>query len=218
MEDEDGLLEKGEVLDDDMFRGDGPASTLIPWTSALLGSSLRILSGNVLGEDRLVGWDELGRLGLDRRQPVVQEVLRVHGSGRAALRGRYPVGPATFIGPCDIWANSAAIPRASWTSLIEPERAMQALWRATYVVDDVTTETYGACLCSAAAASMPSTSSGQPGPIIKMQEDASGLYSTGAVSPVPPAAGPLSGEPVRVQPHAPAFHRHVHPRRVPGGR
>jgi hypothetical protein len=59
----------------------------------------------------------------------------------------------------------------------EPERTMQALWRATYVFDEVT---------AAIWKHLPLWHGGYfdgmyqlwaPGPIIRMQEDASGLYS-----------------------------------------
>jgi hypothetical protein len=177
MEDEDGLLEEGEALDDDIFRGDGPASTLIPWTSALLGSSLRILPGNVLGEDRLVGWDELERLGLDHESPWFRKYFEFMEAVVAHSNGRYPVSPGTFIGPCDILGELRGHTQSILDIVDEPELAMQALWRAAYLVDDITTESYKRVPLFCGGYFDGEHQLWAPGPIIKMQEDASGLYS-----------------------------------------
>jgi len=75
LEDEERLLEEGEVLDDDIIRGDMPAAAAIPWLSGMLGSRLRILPGNVLGEDRSASWDEMEALRLDRAHPWFRKYL-----------------------------------------------------------------------------------------------------------------------------------------------
>lgn len=69
MDDEENLLREGELIDDDIIRGDSPVATVIPWLSGMLGSPLKILPGGVLGEELTLSWDELINIKLDHNNP-----------------------------------------------------------------------------------------------------------------------------------------------------
>jgi hypothetical protein len=177
LDDEERLLKEGEVLDDDIIRGDMPAAAAIPWLSGMLGSKLRILPGNVLGEDRSASWEEMDNLRLDRENSWFKKYVNFAEALVRHSRGRYPVSHGAFVGPCDILGELRGHTQSILDIMEEPERAMQALWRATHTFDEVTAEIWKR---------LPTWHGGYfdgmyqlwaPGPIIRMQEDASGLYS-----------------------------------------
>jgi hypothetical protein len=175
--DEERLLKEGEVLDDDIIRGDMPAAAAIPWLSGMLGSRLRILPGNVLGEDRAASFEEMEALRLDQAHPWFRKYIEFAEALVRHSRGRYPVSHGALVGPCDILGELRGHTQSILDIMEEPERALQALWRAAHIFDEVTTEIWKR---------LPRWHGGYfdgmyqlwaPGPIIRMQEDASGLYS-----------------------------------------
>lgn len=177
LKDEERLLTEGEVLDDDIIRGDMPAAAVIPWLSGMLGSRLRILPGNVLGEDRSASWEEMDALRLDPEHPWFKKYVEFAEALVRHSQGRYPVSHGALVGPCDILGELRGHTQSILDILEEPDLAMRALWRATRIFDDVT---------SAIWKHLPLWHGGYfdgmyqlwaPGPIIRMQEDASGLYS-----------------------------------------
>ena len=177
LDDEERLLKEGEILDDDIVRGDMPAAAVIPWLSGMLGSTLRILPGNVLGEDRSATWDEMEMLRLDRQNPWFKKYVEFAQALVRHSNGRYPVSHGALVGPCDILGELRGHTQSILDIMEEPALAMRALWRATHVFDEVTTEIWKR---------LPLWHGGHfdgmyqlwaPGPIIRMQEDASGLYS-----------------------------------------
>lgn len=177
LEDEERLLHEGEILGDDIIRGDMPAAAVVPWLSGMLGTKLRILPGNVLAEDRSASWAEMDALRLDRENPWYKKYVEFAEALVRHSGGRYPVSHGAFGGPCDILAEFRGHTQSIMDVMDEPELAMQALWRATHILDEITTEVWKP---------LPLWHGGYfdgmyqlwaPGPIIRMQEDASGLYS-----------------------------------------
>jgi hypothetical protein len=175
--DEERLLREGEVLDDDIIRGDMPAAAVIPWLSGMLGSRLRILPGNVLGEDRSASWEEMNALRLDRENPWFKKYIEFAAALVRHAQGRYPVSHGALVGPCDILGELRGHTQSILDIMEEPELTMRALWKAARIFDEVTTEIWKR---------LPLWHGGYfdgmyqlwaPGPIIRMQEDASGLYS-----------------------------------------
>jgi hypothetical protein len=177
LEDEERLLREGEILEDDIIRGDMPAAAAIPWLSGMLGSRLRILPGNILGEDRSLGWEALENLRLDRENPWFKKYVEFAEAMVRHSQGRYPVSHGALIGPSDILAELRGHTQSILDIMEEPDRAAALLWRATHLFQEVTEEIWKR---------LPPFHGGyfdgmyqlwSPGPIIRMQEDASGLYS-----------------------------------------
>jgi hypothetical protein len=177
LDDEERLLKEGEVLDDDIIRGDMPAAAVIPWLSGMLGSRLRILPGNVLGEDRSASWEEMDALRLDHENPWFKKYVAFAEALARHSQGRYPVSHGALVGPCDILGELRGHTQSILDIMEEPELTMRALWKATRIFDEVTTAIWKR---------LPLWHGGYfdgmyqlwaPGPIIRMQEDASGLYS-----------------------------------------
>lgn len=175
--DEERLLREGELLGDDIIRGDMPAAAVIPWLSGMLGSRLRILPGNVLGEERLRPWEEIEQLRLDRQHPWFTKYVEFAQALVRHADGRYPVSHGAFVGPCDILGEVRGHTQSILDIMEEPERAQAALWRATHIFEEVTTEIWKRLPLFAGGYYDGMYHLWSPGPIIRIQEDASGLYS-----------------------------------------
>jgi hypothetical protein len=177
MEDEERLLREGEILDDDIIRGDSPAAAVIPWLSGMLGSRLRILPGNILGEEHALAWEELENLSLDRENPWYRKYMEFADVLVARARGRFPVSHGALMGPSDILAEMRGHTQSILDIMLEPERASQVLWRATDIFQEITEAIWQRLprFCGGYFDGMYQLWS--PGPIIRMQEDASGVYS-----------------------------------------
>ena len=154
-----------------------PAAAVIPWLSGMLGGRLRILPGNVLGEDRALSWAEIEELHLDRNHPWFQKYVEFAQTLVRHARGRYPVSHGALVGPSDLLAEWRGHTQSILDIMEEPERAMQALWRAAHIFEEVTCEIWKHLPLFAGGYFDGMYQLWSPGPIIRMQEDASGLYS-----------------------------------------
>ncbi len=175
--DEERLLREGEILDDDIIRGDAPAAAVIPWLSGMLGARLRILPGNILGEERSLPWDELERLRLDAEHPWYRQYMAFAEALAEHAKCRSPVSHGALFGPCDIMGELRGHTQSILDLLTEPERAQALLWHCAEIFKQIT---------DALWARLPLWQGGYfdgmyqlwaPGSIVRMQEDASAVYS-----------------------------------------
>lgn len=176
LDDQERLLREGEIVEDDILRGATP-SQAAPWLDGMLGGRLCILPGSILGEERCLPWDELERLRLDREHPWYRKYMAFVDALVRRSAGRYPVSHGTLHGPSDLAASLRGHSQSVLDLLQEPERARALLERLAAMFLEVT---------EAAWERIPLYHGGYfdgqyqlwaPGPIIRMQEDASGLYS-----------------------------------------
>jgi hypothetical protein len=176
LDDQERLLREGEVIQDDILRGATP-SQAVPWLDGMLGGKLRILPGSILGEERCLPWDELERLRLEREHPWFAKYVACIVALVRRSAGRYPVSHGTLHGPSDLAASLRGHSQSVMDLLEEPERARALLERMAEIFCEVT---------QAAWERIPLYHGGYfdgqyqlwaPGPIIRMQEDATGLYS-----------------------------------------
>lgn len=177
MEDEEGLLREGELVDDDILRGDCPASLVIPWLSAILGCRLRILPGNILGEERLLPWEELERISLDRENPWFKKYVEFAGALVERSAGRFPVSHGAMHAPSDLLGELRGHTQSILDLMEEPEKASAALWRFGDIFQEITKEIWRRLPLFHGGYFDGQYQLWSPGPIIRMQEDASALYS-----------------------------------------
>jgi len=177
MADEERLLQEGEILDDDIIRGDSPASAVIPWMSGMMGSRLRILPGNILGEERAVPWEKLEHVRLDRKNPWFIKYIEVAEALVKRSAGRFPVSHGALLAPSDMMGLLRGHTQSILDLVEEPEKSSRLLWRFADIFQEITTEIWRhlPLFCGGYFDGMYHLWS--PGPIIRMQEDASGLYS-----------------------------------------
>jgi len=176
VEDEEMLLREGEVIDDDILRGACP-SQAVQWLPPMLGAPLRILGESTLSPDLDLSWEELEHLSLDHANPWFQKYLEFIRVLVKASRGRYPVSHGTMSGPSDM----AAILRGHRNMALDFYDAPQRLARLFCRIQEIFRE-----VLEAQWSVTPLFHGGYfdaqyqlwaPGPIVRMQEDATGLFS-----------------------------------------
>lgn len=179
LEDHIRMLREGESIDDDLIRGACPGQAAIPWLPGIVGSKLRILPQNVMGEERQLPWDEALQLRLGPENPWFRKYIDF---ARALVRrsnGTFPVSHAAEIGPTDLHALLRGHTNSILDLTDEPEKSLELLWRAGELFRKVTEEVWKRIPLYGGGYFDAQYSLWAPGPIIRMQEDATAVYSPG---------------------------------------
>jgi hypothetical protein len=176
MDDEERLLREGEAIGDDIFRGASP-SQAVGWLGAMVGCPVRILPGSTLAEERGLSWDELLSINLDHDDPWFKTYMAFIDTLVARSGGRFPVSHGSLVGPSDLHAALRGHGQSIVDIIDEPERSTRLLWQLSDVFRTIT---------EAAWQRIPLFHGGYydamyqlwaPGSIIRMQEDATALFS-----------------------------------------
>jgi hypothetical protein len=171
------ILREGERIGDDLIRGACPGQVAIPWLPAMLGCQVRILPGNVLGEERNLSLEEALRVELDRDSPWFRKYMEFAGALVRASGGMFPVSHSAELGPTDLHA----VLRGHGPSLLdltdEPERSAELLLRLAGIFRDVTEELWKRVPLFHGGYFDAQYSLWGPRPIVRMQEDATAVYS-----------------------------------------
>ncbi|MHB0857258.1 MAG: uroporphyrinogen decarboxylase/cobalamine-independent methonine synthase family protein [Anaerolineae bacterium] len=176
LDDQERLLREGETMADDILRGASP-SQAVPWLDGMVGSQLRILPRSILGEDRRLSWDELAQIHLDHQNPWFIKYVDFLEVLVRRSAGRFPVSHGTLIGPSDLLAALRGHSQSIEDLLLEPEQASEALGRLAGVFREITEEAWKHLPLCYGGYYDAQYQLWAPRPIIRMQEDASGLYS-----------------------------------------
>jgi len=176
MDDQERLLQEGEAMQDDILRGASP-SQAVPWIDAMLGSTLRILPGSVLGQEQTLSWEELAQIRLDQTNPWFGKYMEFGEVLVKRSHGRFPVSHGTLIGPTDLFAGFRGHTRSLMDLLEEPERSQDALWRFAYIFQEITEEFWKRVPLFHGGYFDAQYQLWTQGPIIRMQEDAIAVYS-----------------------------------------
>ncbi len=178
MEDQVRLLREGEEIDDDIFRGASP-SQAVPWLNGMLGSRIRILPGSTLAEERVLSWGELEGLRLDPENPWYRKYMEFAETLVKTSRGRFPVSHGTLVGPTDL----AAALRGHSQSIIdlseEPDKSKEFLESMADIFIEITEALWNRLPLFHDGYYDAQYQLWSPGPIIRMQEDATALFSPG---------------------------------------
>lgn len=176
MDDEERLLREGEMIEDDIFRGASP-SQAVGWLGAMLGCPVRILPGSTLAQEQSLAWHDLAEIGLDRESAWYQTYIAYVDTLVARSAGRFPVSHGTLVGPSDLHAALRGHGQSIADAIDEPLATSHLLWRLVAAFEEIT---------RAAWRRIPLYEGGYydaqyqlwaPGSIIRMQEDATALYS-----------------------------------------
>ena len=176
LDDQERLLHEGEAIADDILRGASP-SQAVPWLDGMLGATLRILPGSILGAERTLAWDKLESLGLDLQNAWFDKYIAFIEALVHRAAGRYPVSHGALIGPSDI----AALLRGHTQSVLDlveaPDEMRRLLWRSGAVFRQITEEAWQRLPLYHGGYFDAQYQLWSPGPIIRLQEDASGVLS-----------------------------------------
>jgi hypothetical protein len=171
------ILREGEAMDDDAIRGACPGQVAIPWLPGTLGCKMRILPQNVLGEEQHLSWDDAMRVRLDRENPWFRKYLEFGEALVRASGGSFPVSHSAELGPTDLHAVLRGHTESILDLTDDPERAADLLWRAGDIFREFTDEFWKRVPRYCGGYFDAQYSLWAPGPIIRMQEDATAVYS-----------------------------------------
>jgi len=176
LDDQERLLGEGEVIEDDILRGASP-SQAVPWLDGMLGATLRILPGTVLGVDRTLAWEELAEPRLDPQNPWLTKYIAFIEALVRHSAGRYPVSHGALLGPSDI----AALLRGHSQSVLDlmesPEPMRRLLSQCGDVFCRITEEAWKHIPLYHGGYYDAQYQLWSPGAIVRLQEDASGVLS-----------------------------------------
>jgi hypothetical protein len=171
------LAREGEIIEDDMIRGACPTQVTVPFLPAMLGNPLRILPQNILGVERKLPWEEALAVELEPTHPWYRKYMAFVDDLVERAAGRFPVSHGPEIGPTDLHAILRGHNESIMDLMTAPENSARLLWHLGEIVRD---------LFKAVWQRIPLFHGGwfdaqyclwSPGPIIRMQEDATAVYS-----------------------------------------
>jgi hypothetical protein len=177
IEDHLRMLREGEVVDDDLLRGVAPTHVAVPFLPGALGCKVRILSNNVMGEEQNLSWEEALQVRLDQHNPWFTKYLQFGKALAARSGGLFPVSHAADLGPTDLHAVLRGHCQSILDLADEPERSAELLARLGDIFCEYTQEYWKAIPLFQGGYFDGQYSLWSPGPIIRMQEDATAVYS-----------------------------------------
>jgi len=177
MDDYIRLLREGETVDDDVFRGTCPMQVAVPFLPGMLGCPMRILPDNVLGQELHLPWDEALRIRLDHRNPWFKKYMEFAQALVTMSNGRFPVSHAPDLGPTDLHAVLRGHNESILDLVDEPEKSAELLGRLGAIFRESTEELWKRVPLFCEGYFDAQYSLWSPGPIIRIQEDATAVYS-----------------------------------------
>ena len=177
MEDEERLLREGEVIDDDIIRGDSPLAAVVPWLSGMMGSELRIMPGNVADRELNLSWEELENIHLDHNNPWFKKYIEFAKALVERSQGRFPVSQGAFGGPSDLLALLQGSTQSILGLCEYPGKASNILSKLADIFVEITEEVWKHIPLFQGGYFDGMYQLWAPGPIARLQEDASGIYS-----------------------------------------
>jgi hypothetical protein len=171
------MLREGEFVDDDLIRGACPGQVAIPWLPAVLGCPLRILPQNVLGNERNLSWTEALSVRLDHENPWYRRYMEFAELLARAADGRFPVSHSPELGPTDLHAVLRGHAQSILDLVDEPDQSAALLGLTGEIFRDFTERLWERVPRFQDGYFDAQYSLWAPGPIVRMQEDATAAYS-----------------------------------------
>jgi hypothetical protein len=171
------MLREGESMDDDLIRGACPGQVAIPWLPGIVGSKVRILPQNILGEEQHLGWEAASRVCLDRGSGWFTKYMEFASALIGVAGGRFPVSHAAEIGPTDLHGVLRGHTQSVLDLADESERSRELLYRMAEIFIEFANEFWRRAPLFHGGYFDGQYSLWSPGPIVRMQEDATAVYS-----------------------------------------
>jgi hypothetical protein len=177
LEDHIRMLREGEILNDDLIRGACPTQVALPFLPGIMGCKLSILPDNIMGEERHLGWEDALQCRLDRQNPWFKKYMEFGEALAAESQGRFPVSHAAELGPTDLHAVLRGHNEAILDMVDEPEKTAELLGRVAEIFLEVTEEFWKRMPLFQGGYFDAQYSLWSPGPIVRLQEDATAVFS-----------------------------------------
>jgi len=178
LDDYERLLEEGEQIDDDMLRGACPIQVAFPcFIPAILGCKIRVLPDNVIGEEQKLSWEEALSKRFDAGSPWYEKYAQFAAVLVERSAGRYPVSHGAELGPTDLHALLRGHNESILDLMDEPDKSAELLMSLGNVFVDFVRETWKRLPLYRDGYFDAQYQLWAPGPIIRMQEDATAVLS-----------------------------------------
>jgi len=178
LEDYEGLLTEGETIDDDMLRGACPIQVAFPcFLPATLGCKIRVLPDNVLGDEQSLSWENALAKRLDQESPWFKKCMEFVEALVQRSDGRYPISHGPELGPTDLHAVLRGHNESIMDLVDEPQRSAELLMSLGHVFAEFFQETWKRIPLFHGGYFDAQYQLWAPGPIIRMQEDATAVFS-----------------------------------------
>ena len=171
------MIEEGNAIDDDLIRGVGPMQVAVPFVPGILGCRARVLQENVMGEEEHRDWSDALKVELDPRNPWYRTYLELADALVAEADARFPVSHGAEIGPTDMHAVLRGHAQSILDLVEEPEKSAELLERCGRIFRDLTIEVWRRLPRFHGGYFDAQYSLWAPGSIVRMQEDATAVYS-----------------------------------------
>ena len=171
------LLTEGGIMQDDLIRGACPAQLAFPWLPGMLGSPIRILPHTIVGEERCLDWDAALGVRLDPEDAWFRKYAAFAEALAREAAGRFPASHSAEIGPTDLHALLRGHTQSLFDLTDEPARSAALLERLGAIFREVTDALWSRLPLFHGGYFDAQYSLWAPGPIIRMQEDATAVYS-----------------------------------------
>jgi len=177
MKDEVKLLAEGEIINDDIIRGDCAGADAIPWLDGILGAKVRVLPGNLIGEELNLSWEECKTININKQNPWFKKYIEFTEALIKKSNGNFPVSHVAFRGPSDLLGFLRGNTQAILDLIDAPEKAVELLWQLSDIFIEITEEVWKVIPLFYGGYFDAMYQLWAPGPIVRMQEDATALYS-----------------------------------------
>jgi len=171
------MVREGERMDDDLIRGACPGQVAIPWLPGMIGCRMRILPENVLGDERRLPWPEAQSVKLDCGNIWFHKYESFLAALARRADGSFPVSHTAELGPTDLHAVLRGHNESILDLTDEPEQSAELLMHMGELLTAFTEATWRRLPRFCSGWFDAQYSLWAPGPIIRMQEDASAVYS-----------------------------------------
>lgn len=171
------ICREGEMLDDDVIRGACPSQAAVPWIPGIVGADIRILPDNSMGEENPREWEEVLAVRLDRDNPWYRKYMEFADALVRVADGRFPVSHSPEVGPTDLHAILRGHTESILDLMVDPEQSSELLWNLGHIFRDVTDDIWKRLPRFYGGYFDAQYSLWAPGSIVRMQEDATAVYS-----------------------------------------
>lgn len=161
---------------DDFIKGVCPIQA-IPWMEAILGCRLQRSDQSVWAVERKAPWDELRGLSLSESAPWFKKYVEFVRILTEDAKGEYPVGLPILRGVADVMGALRGHTEAIIDLMECPEESLALAKRAADAMIALVKAHHAATVPFRGGYFIEAYSMWAPGPLIRMQEDASAVFS-----------------------------------------
>lgn len=177
IDDEEKILREEELIDDDIIRGCSPMASAIDWLSVVLGSECLVSSGTTLAKELNYPWDELKDFYLEKENPWYKKYIEFLKVLVNKAKGHFPVSHGAFGGPSDLLRILRGANQSIFDLIDEPKKASKLLDKIGDIIIEMTEDSWKHLPLFHGGYFDAMYQLWAPGPIARIQEDFSSLYS-----------------------------------------